>query len=72
METKTAFDRIDSILAVPELASVGSIVIERVDLCYSLRLGADDINKSEVNERVELILKKIKQHNVKTTIGGGV
>ena len=57
---------------VEEIRDVKSIVIERVDLCFSLGLSSDDVNQPQINKLVESALLKIKKRQLLTTIGGGV
>jgi 4-hydroxy-2-oxoheptanedioate aldolase len=72
IETVTASKNLDAMLEIPEIAALQGIVIERVDLCFSLGLSENDINRMELNTLVRDILTKAKRKNLLCTIGGGV
>lgn len=72
IETKTGMERIDEILASPEAAKLHSVVVERVDLCFSKGMDADSINHPEICKMVGNALGKIKAKGIRTTVGGGV
>jgi hypothetical protein len=72
IETVTAINNFDEMLEVPEIRSMDGIVIERVDLCFSLGRDEQCINDEEINEIVMDVVKKAKAKNLGCTIGGGV
>lgn len=72
LETKTAMQRLDQILAVDEMKNVKSVIFERVDLCYSYGLSADAVNSKQICDIVRNAIVKAKEKNIRTTIGGGV
>jgi hypothetical protein len=72
IETVTAMNNFEEMLGVPELPLLGGIVIERVDLCFSLGKDEGRINDEEINELVGDVVKKAKAKNLSCTIGGGV
>ena len=72
IETLTALQQLEQMLDVPEVGILNGIVIERVDLCFSLDLDERCINNTEVNELVTKGLTTAKNHRLSTTVGGGV
>jgi hypothetical protein len=72
IETITAFKHFDEILSIPEITMLHGVVIERVDLCFSLGLSEEDINDKKINSLVLEIIQKAKRIKLLTTIGGGV
>ncbi len=72
IETVTGCNNFEAMLGIPELGGLNGIVIERVDLCFSLGLDEQAINKSEVNEIVLETITKAKKKNLTCTVGGGV
>lgn len=72
IETKMGMQRLDQILASPEVQHIESFIIERVDLCFSLGMDADSINSAPICDMVQGALTRIKEAGRRTTIGGGV
>jgi 4-hydroxy-2-oxoheptanedioate aldolase len=72
IETMTAVNRFDEMLAVPERAVLRGVVVERVDLCFSLGLSEEDINDRTVNAIVMELVRKAKGNGLVTIVGGGV
>lgn len=72
IETLTAFQCLDELLAVPEIASLKGLVIERVDLCFSQGRREDEVDSPLINGQVEEIIMKAKSKGLLGTIGGGV
>jgi len=72
IETATASKNLEAMLEIPERAALQGIVIERVDLCFSLGLGENEINKMEINTLVLDIIDTAKRNDVQCIIGGGV
>ncbi len=72
VETATAIDNFVEMLEVPEIGSLDGIVIERVDLCFSLGRDERCINDEEINELIAGVTAKAKTKGLSCTIGGGV
>lgn len=72
VETITSCNNLESILSIPEIDILKGVVIERVDLCFSLGLDESCINKENINQIVAKTVKIVKDHNLVTIIGGGV
>ena len=72
IETATACSRFDEMLRIPEIGSLTGIVVERVDLSFSMGLNEDSINNTEINSIVFNVINKAKAAKLKCTIGGGV
>ena len=74
IETGTACENLSEMFQVPEIDTLQGIVIERVDLCFSLGLDDQAINNKEVNRIVldAITLAKKKNKKLICTIGGGV
>ena len=52
METVTAINNFEEMLDIPDIGVLDGIVIERVDLCFSLGRDERCINDEEINELV--------------------
>ena len=72
VETTTAIQHFDEMLEIPEIRFLDGIVIERVDLCFSLGLDEACINNEEVNDLLLKVVRKAKKQNLTCTIGGGM
>lgn len=72
IETKTACENLDKMMNIPEINLLNGIVIERVDLCFSIGRSERDINDDDINKIVLETIKKAKKGNLSCTIGGGV
>jgi len=72
IETITACNKINEMLEIPEIGLLNGIVIERVDLCFSMGMDDEHINKEDINQMVEKTLKKAKEKHLTCIIGGGV
>jgi hypothetical protein len=72
IETITATNQLDEMMRIPEITLLNGIVIERVDLSYSMGLDENSINNKEVNVQVLEIIQKIKTKGLTSTVGGGV
>jgi hypothetical protein len=72
IETITATNYLDEILEIPEIRLLQGIVIERIDLCFSLSSMEEDVNDEKINEIVLRTTKKAKEKNLLTVIGGGL
>jgi 4-hydroxy-2-oxoheptanedioate aldolase len=72
IETGTAVDCFDEILAIPEIHHLNGIVIERVDLCYSMDLDQNNVNDPHINTIVSDTIIKAKSKNLGCTVGGAL
>jgi hypothetical protein len=72
IETKTAHQNIDEILAEKESDVLNSITIGRVDLSDSLGLTRAEINNSRICDICEEIYTKARSKNLKCGLGGGI
>lgn len=72
VETATAISNFDEMLSIPEIHLLDGIVIERVDLCFSLDRDERCINDEEINDLVETIIEKAKSASLTCTVGGGL
>lgn len=72
IETVTAARNFEEMLKIPEISVLRGIVIERVDLCFSLGLDEGEINSEELNKLVLDIAAKAQKGKLSCTIGGGV
>lgn len=73
IETGVACRNIDEMLQIPEIESLGGIVLERVDLCFSLGQDEHCINNEDINRIVlDALTRTKKRKNLICTIGGGV
>jgi 4-hydroxy-2-oxoheptanedioate aldolase len=74
IETETAYKNLPEMLQIPEIDTLQGIVIERVDLCFSLGLDEQAINNKEINKIILDAITKAKKKSKKLicTVGGGV
>ena len=72
IETITAMNTIDAMLSIPEINLLKGIVIERIDLCFSLGLPESAIDEDQIKQYVLSAMAKAKEKNLMCTIGGGV
>lgn len=72
VETIDAIQNFDEMLEIPEIDLLRGIVIERVDLCFSLGRDETWINNDEINSLVKSTIEKAKSKKLSCTIGGGV
>ena len=72
IETITAFNHFDQMLAIPEIENISGIVIGRVDFTGSLGLKRDAVNDPEVLDSALKIAAKAKGKGLKVIVGGGV
>jgi 4-hydroxy-2-oxoheptanedioate aldolase len=72
VETISACRAFDEMLALPDSQVLGGVVMGRVDLTGSMKLGRDDINCRQVFEITCELFLKAKTKALKTAIGGGV
>ncbi len=73
LETYTAYQNLDAMLAMPDIKLLSGVTVGRVDLTGSMNLGRDAINTSpEVYKVCEAFLSVAKKHGLKTGVGGGI
>jgi 4-hydroxy-2-oxoheptanedioate aldolase len=72
VETISGVQVLDQMLALPEIASLGGIVLGRVDMTGSLGLTREDINHPRILEITREVFAKAKKAGLDCVIGGGV
>jgi hypothetical protein len=72
VETISACKAFDEMLRLPEIATLGGVVMGRVDLTGSMGLSREDINCRQVFEITRDLFVKAKQRGLETAVGGGV
>ena len=72
LETKTACNNFDAMLALPEAGKLNGIVLGRVDLTGSMDLSREAINSDEVRQICLDMAAKAKAHGKTVVVGGGV
>ncbi len=72
IETITAIENLDRILALPDIDLLGSVTVGRVDLVGSMGLPRDQIDSPEVNRIVTDVFERCQNHGMKTALGGGI
>jgi len=72
IETLTACDNFNDMLDIPEIDELDGIVMERVDLCYSINKGESCIDGIEISDIIQKTIKKAKVKGLITVIGGGI
>jgi len=72
IETITACNNFESMLKIPEIGMLKGIVIERVDLCFSLGYDEKYINNKEIYLIISKIIRLAKKNRLVCTLGGGL
>jgi len=72
VETISACRVFDEMLALPSIGLLGGVVMGRVDLTGSMKIGREAINSPEVFDITRDLLCKAKTKSLETAIGGGV
>ncbi len=72
IESKTAYQNLDSILNSPASKLLSGIVIGRSDLTKSYGFGKDYVDSPQMQDIVFNILKKCKEYNIITLMGGNI
>ena len=72
IETITAFNNLESILSLPNLAVMQGITVGRVDFVGSIRYDRGKADSDEIYKYCATIFTKAKQHNLKTGLGGAI
>jgi len=72
VETITAIQNLDEMLAIPEAEFLDGIVLGRVDLTGSLNLNRDHVNGPEIFEHCKQASIKAKEKGKKVVVGGAV
>ena len=72
IETITAFNNLDSILALPNISILQGITIGRVDFVGSMGHDRGQVDSDEIYSYCSKIFTKARQHNLKTGLGGAI
>jgi hypothetical protein len=72
IETAAACKSLEAMLEVPEIGTLNGIVLERVDLCFSMGRSDQCINDDDINQMVLEAITKAKKKHLTCAIGGGV
>jgi hypothetical protein len=72
IETIDGYKSFDRMLELPEIASLGGVVLGRVDMTGSLGLTREDINSDKIFEIAKDLFTKAKKKGLKCIVGGGV
>lgn len=72
IETITAYQNFDAMLAIPEIKHLHGIVIGRVDFVGSLGMARDTVNSSDVLKYTLDLSAKAKAKGLSVVVGGGV
>lgn len=72
IESQTAANRIENIIAHPSSKLLKGIIIGRSDLTRSYGKSKDDVDTPFINNVVENICSVVKPHNLKIGMGGNV
>lgn len=72
IETITAVQNFDAMLALPEINQLQGVVIGRVDLTGSMGMTREDINKPEILDIAMKVAAKAKAKGLKVVVGGAV
>lgn len=72
IETITACSNFEGMLKIPEISLLKGIVIERVDLSFSMGYDEKYVNSKEIASIVSGLLSAAKKHHLVCTLGGGL
>jgi 4-hydroxy-2-oxoheptanedioate aldolase len=72
IETVTGVANFAAMLEMSDVSELDGIVLGRVDMCGSLGLTREDINRPQVLEIAVDLFSKAKEHGLGCAIGGGV
>ncbi len=72
IETKTAVEQLDDMLAHPAMRQIRGIVLGRTDLTGSLGMTKKDINSKPIFHIAREVLAKCRARGLECVIGGGV
>jgi HpcH/HpaI aldolase/citrate lyase family. len=72
LETKMALASADEILSSRALFGVEGAVIERVDLCFSMGKGPDNVDDADITDSVVHLASLAKRSSLKVGLGGGI
>jgi hypothetical protein len=72
IETLQAANKIDEMLAIPEIEKLDGIVIGRVDLVGSMGLDRKSVNSDEVYGITSGVLQKAKKKGMSCIVGGAI
>jgi 4-hydroxy-2-oxoheptanedioate aldolase len=72
VETISACRELDAMLALPEAAMLGGVVVGRVDLAASMGLSREHIQGERVRELTIDVFEKARAKGLRRGIGGGV
>ena len=72
IESKTAYENLDSILNSPSSKLLSGIIIGRSDLTKSYGLEKDDVDSQQIDDAVYDILRKCKESDITTLMGGNI
>jgi len=72
IETITAFNNLDSILALPNISILQGITIGRVDFVGSMGFDRHQVDSDEIYGYCSNIFTKARQNNLKTGLGGAI
>lgn len=72
VETISACQAFDAMLALPEVSRLDEVIMGRVDLTGSLDLPRTDVNSPRVLEITRDVFQRAKAKRLRTVVGGGV
>lgn len=72
IESKTAYKNLNTILDSPASKMLSGVVIGRSDLTKSYGYGKDSVDSLQMHDIVYDILKKCKNYNILTLMGGNI
>ena len=72
VETYQAYQNFSAMLTIPEIKTLNSVTIGRVDLSGSMKLSREEINSDQVFNVTKEICKKAKEVGLGTAMGGAI
>jgi hypothetical protein len=72
IETITAVENLDGMLALPEIDELDGVVLGRVDMTGSLGLSREDVNHERILEIARRVFQAAKGKDLECAMGGGV
>jgi 4-hydroxy-2-oxoheptanedioate aldolase len=72
VETITAVENLDGMLALPEIGELDGVVLGRVDMTGSLGLSREDVNDQRILDIARRVFQAAKGKDLECAMGGGV
>jgi 4-hydroxy-2-oxoheptanedioate aldolase len=72
VETIDGFNNFDRMLQLQDIKNLSGVVLGRVDMTGSLKMGRDDINNERIFEIAHALFTKCRKNDLECVMGGGI